>query len=99
MRLHLILFAACGFALPAWAQDAQADLKIERISLFKNGLGYFTSRAELPGADRVTLGQLPVPSHGTFWVAYDKDTPVRSIITAMQETTERRPFQNIAELL
>lgn len=64
---------------------SDVDVKIKRVALFKNGLGYFTSSATLPKkATTITLGQLPVPSHGTFWVGYPKAVKVRSLFTRME---------------
>ena len=55
-------------------EEGTASLKLRHVSLFKNGIGYFSSDAKLPdGATTVNIGQLPVPSHGTFWVYYPRD--------------------------
>jgi hypothetical protein len=79
-------------------QDAK--LRIERIALFKNGLGFFTSDATLPeNAKTVRFGQLPVPSFGTFWVGYPKDVKVRSLVTSMEDWEEKFPVQSIGQLL
>ncbi|MCH8964880.1 MAG: DUF4139 domain-containing protein [Planctomycetes bacterium] len=75
-------------------------VKIKRVALFKNGLGYFTSSATLPkGATTIKLGRLPVPSHGTFWVGYPKDVKVRSLVTSMENVEESVPARSVAELL
>ncbi len=79
---------------------SDVDVKIERVALFKNGLGYFTSSATLPkGATTIKLGQLPVPSYGTFWVGYPKDVKVRSLFTSMENVEESVPARSVAELL
>ena len=79
---------------------AETRVKIDRIALFKNGLGYFTSGATLPkGASTIKLGQLPVPSHGTFWVGYPKDLKVRGLFTRMEDIEESMPARSVAELL
>ncbi|KPJ58957.1 MAG: hypothetical protein AMJ46_13065 [Latescibacteria bacterium DG_63] len=76
------------------------NLKIERVALFKNGLGYFTSSAILPkAATTIKLGQLPVPSHGTFWVGYPEDVKVRALFTSMEDVEEAVPARSVAELL
>ena len=79
---------------------AGANVSIERVALFKNGLGHFTSSATLPtGATTIKLGQLPVPSHGTFWVGYPKEMKVRALFTSMEDVEEVVPARNVAELL
>ena len=78
----------------------QVQLQIERVALFKNGLGYFTSETVLPKkATTVEFGQLPVPSLGTFWVGYPETVQVRSLITSMEETEEVVPIRAVFQLL
>lgn len=88
------------------AQAARADVpkdldvRIKRVALFKNGLGYFNSSATLPSDGKTfRLGQLPVASLGTFWVSYPRDMKVRSLITSMDDVTKRVPASNVAQLI
>jgi hypothetical protein len=70
------------------------------VALFKNGLGYFTSTATVPSqASTFRLGQLPVPSLGTFWVSYPEDMKVRSLVTSLDTVAEAVPVGNVAQLL
>jgi len=81
-------------------ESSDVDVKIERVALFKNGLGYFTSSAILPkGATTIKIKQLPVPSHGTFWVGYPEDAKVRALFTSMEDVDETVPARSIVELL
>jgi hypothetical protein len=68
--------------------DAQSlKLKIDRLSLFKNGLGFISSSAVMPAqACRLRLGQLPVSSYGTFWLGYSGKVNLRSVVTSMEAT-------------
>ena len=94
----LLCFVTTGRAEQSTPTDAK--FRIERVALFKNGLGFFTSGVMLPeNAEAVRFGQLPVPSFGTFWVAYSKDVGVRSLVTSMEEVEERVPVQHIGDLL
>jgi hypothetical protein len=78
------LFISSAAALAA-VNSPEAKPKIERLALFKNGLGYATAVATIPDkTTTVTIGQLPVPSYGTFWVGYPKEVKVRRLITAME---------------
>lgn len=87
-------------AVPVHAEDAaRVDLKIEYVALFKNGMAYVTSSAVLPRAAVVELGQLPVPSHGTFWVGVPEDLKMRALVTRMEEVEESVPVRTVAELL
>jgi len=79
---------------------SDVDVKIAQVALFKNGLGYFTSSATLPkGATTIKLGQLPVPSHGTFWVGYPEDLKVHALFSSLENVDEAVPARSIAELL
>lgn len=81
-------------------EAANIEIKIQRVALFKNGLGYFTSSAALPkGATTAVIEQIPVPSNGTFWIGYPKDLKVRSLITSMVDVKENVAPRNVAELL
>ena len=88
-------------AVGAHASDgSDASVTIDRVALFKNGLGYFTSSVTLPdGATTVRLGQFPVPSHGTFWVDYPKEVKVRSLLTSMEDVEDSVPVRNMFDLL
>ncbi len=106
-RLHGISVAAlCGLLLFVSAALAQepftpdAPVAVEKVALFKNGLGYFNASAVLPdGATSVRLGQLPVPAYGTFWVGYPEDVKLQSLITGMEEYDEHQTAQSIADML
>jgi hypothetical protein len=75
-------------------------LAVERVALFKNGLGFFTSTATLPeSVTSVELGHLPVPSFGTFWVGYPDKVKVRSLVAAVEKTGKPVPVQSIGQLL
>src|SRR5882672_10322301 len=100
---HLLLIGLIPevTALAAAGQPAgEAKPKIERIALFKNGLGYATAVGTLPDkAATVKIGQLPVPSYGTFWVGYPKDVKLRRLVTAMETTDEIGAPSGVDELL
>ena len=77
-----------------------ANVTIERVALFKNGLGYFESKAVLPsGATSIRLGQLPVPVLGTFWVDYPQSLAVRNLVTSMEPAPMPQTVGSLGELL
>ncbi len=92
-----------GGARAARGEDEQSPdvkLRITNVSLFKNGTGFVVSRGKLPdNARSVRLGQLPVPSFGTFWVGYGKDLKLRSLVASMENVREKSPLQNVDQLL
>jgi len=98
------LCAAATCAVAALAaegvQPPRVELRIERVALFKNGLGYFRSSATLPaGATAVTFGALPIASYGTFWLGYDRDTAVASLKAGNEEVAEQVDVESIGELI
>jgi hypothetical protein len=95
----ILLLAGIGLGAD---EVPDVDLNIERVALFKNGLGYFTSFATLPkGATTVKINQLPIPSHGTFWVSYPEDVKVGALFTSKgkKEVEGTTPARSIADLL
>ena len=102
LRRVTILAVCLGFAVVAAeaAKEVNAKAKIERVSLFKNGLGFFSAAVILPeGATRITLGQLPVPAHGTFWVSYPDTVKLRGVFTDMTKVAKKVPATGMLELL
>jgi hypothetical protein len=93
----IVILAGTG----ASADDiSDVDVNIERVALFKNGLGYFTSSAALPkGATSIRIKQLPIPSHGTFWVGYPEDMKVSALFTCLEDVDETAPARSVIELL
>ncbi len=101
LLLSLTIYSAASLMLADEAprnKDAMPD--IEKVALFKNGLGFFNATATLPpNAKTVRIGQLPVPAFGTFWVGYPKNLKVRSLITSMADVEVKTPVQSIGQLL
>ena len=81
-------------------EPGEATIQVERVSLFKNGLGFFQAGTELPrGATTIGIGQLPIPVHGTFWLAYPQGLDLRGLYTAMETRTSDRVVTSSLELL
>jgi len=84
----------------AVAGEQSASIEIEKLILFKNGLGFVVSRATLPdNAEVVRMGQFPVPSFGTFWVGYPKDVKLESLVASIEESQQSVPSRSLEELL
>jgi hypothetical protein len=100
--LGLIFFLCIKFQIAGAGDDKprNARIEIDKITLFKNGLGFIVSTATLPGdASEVRIGQLPIPSFGTFWVAYPKNVKLQTLVTSMEEQEQNVPAQSIGQLL
>ena len=77
----LLLFITLVHAPAAFAGDEGAKPRVQRLTLFKNGLGFIVSIVTLPEGDRsVRIGPLPLPSFGTFWVGYPEEVKVKSLL-------------------
>lgn len=105
-KLIVVLSVMCGLACSLKIASAagggiqDAKLEVEKVALFKNGLGYITSTATLPqDASTIRFGQLAVPTFGTFWVGYAKNLKVRALVASMEDVEESIPAQNVGQLL
>src|SRR5437867_1437563 len=71
MRSISALALALGVASPARGAALAApsvSARITSLALFKNGLGFTSREAAIPGdGSSFTLAPIPVPVHGTFW--------------------------------
>jgi hypothetical protein len=94
----LLILGSANAAEPE--PQAQASVRIERVALFKNGLGYFVATGTLPERETtIRIGQLPVPVYGTFWVGYSTDVKVKRLATALEGVEVGQPVQNVGQLL
>lgn len=82
------------------ASQTPAEIKLQQVALFKNGLGFFVSEAAIP-EDTTTFHITPyaAPSHGTFWIAYPETINVKSLIAKPTESEEQVDVVSIPELL
>ena len=90
---------------PSSSRAADADVaplktKLIVASLFKNGVGFMTREAELPGGDvKMLVEGLPAPAHGTFWVYPRGTAVVRDLVAFERESSQSMPALSVAELL
>jgi hypothetical protein len=88
------------YKYPLAQEVKNAAAEIKKISLFKNGQCFVVYKTTLPDdAVTIKIGQLPVPSFGTFWVGYPEKTRVKSIISSIEEIEKKIPVQSIQQLL
>lgn len=84
------------------AESALAKLEVRpvKLSLLKNGLGFFTCEAVVPGAGEYRVTDLPVPVHGTFWVNYPADRlALESLVARMTEDATETDAASVADLV
>jgi len=82
------------------ANETQAQVKLQQVALFKNGLGFFVSEVEVPKKEKAFhVVPFAAASHGTFWVAYPEKVKLKSLIVKETEVEELIEAISIAELL
>lgn len=75
------------------------EVSVNKISLFKNGFGYFNTELQLGDDQHITIDNLPVQTHGTFWIKYPTDINIESIFSTKATIEEFRDFDNLFDLL
>ena len=82
------------------ASETQAEVKLQQVALFKNGLGFFVSEAAVPKKKKeFHVVPFAAASHGTFWVAYPEKVKLKSLVVKETEVEELIEAISIAELL
>jgi len=78
----------------------QADVQLQQVALFKNGLGFFVSEVTVPEKqDSFRIVPFAAASHGTFWVSYPPKVKLESLIAKEIESEELVEAVTIPELL
>lgn len=82
------------------AGETQAQVKLQQVALFKNGLGFFVSEAVVPKKKKeFHIVPFAAASHGTFWVAYPEKVKLKSLVVKETDVEELIEAISIAELL
>ena len=77
-----------------------AEVKLQQVALFKNGLGFFVWEVACPDKkNSFSFVPAAAASHGTFWVSYPPKVNFESFIAKEIESEERLDAVNISELL
>jgi hypothetical protein len=81
-------------------QTPSASLTLQQMSLFKNGLGFFTGQISCPAETTSFQVALPVaPCHGTFWISYPADLDVIGIVARQAQAGQLIDAITIPEIL
>lgn len=93
-----MLFIHPVYAVPESA--AQADVRLQQVALFKNGLAFFVSEVTCPNKkNSFSFVPAAAASHGTFWVAYPPKVKLESLVAKEIEHKQQLEAVNISELL
>lgn len=68
------------------------------VSMFKNGLGMVTSRAELGGAGDYRM-VAPEARYGSFWISWEDGISLEQIVVGEVVAARARPAHNLVTLL
>lgn len=84
-RLGFLLASCCLLGAASAQAGAPApprvETRLDRVALFKNGVGFFVREATLPASTQaVLIGPLAAPLHGTFWVSAPAAAGFRQVI-------------------
>jgi len=86
-----------------WASDEPSgdlEAKLERIAVFKNGVGAFSARASVPASlERALLSSCVAPSHGTLWIDAEVGVKLRSLVSRRTTTTTEIQAPDLHSLL
>ncbi len=98
----LFLAAPRGSLVAAQEQGPVAiETRLTRVSLFKNGLGFFVREGVLSPAHQAGhLGPFAAPAHGTFWVSSPSSAGMKSVV-ARSITIKAGPVpaRDVADLM
>lgn len=75
------------------------EISVNKIALFKNGFGYFNTELQLPNSKEIKVTNIPVQTHGTFWISYPKEIKVENIFSTQSSIEEFRDFEDLFDLL
>lgn len=63
------------------AEPTSVQTRLDRVALFKNGLGFFSRSGQLQaGQTQALVGPFAAPVHGTFWVSAPTSAGLGSIV-------------------
>lgn len=71
------------------AAPARTDFQVKKISLFKNGYGFFDLSAKAGSAESpasaISLSKLPAASYGTFWFHTSGDSKITHLLSRTED--------------
>jgi hypothetical protein len=81
-------------------QSPSGSLVLQQVSLFKNGLAFFTGQIACPAEAASFQVVLPVaPCHGTFWISYPAELEVVGVVARQAGSGQMVDAVTIPEIL
>lgn len=103
--ISFFLFGTCGLAsMPDAVLSGESSLPTVRmvpkkLSLFKNGYGTVTLEGKTAEGTAMELGNLPIPSYGSFWFSAEPGVSVRDLVSSKVKIIIPKPDYARSELL
>jgi hypothetical protein len=95
--LAILVHSRCDVAK---AESAQAEVRLKRVSLFKNGLGFFVLEVTVPSdTDRFSIIPPGRACHGTFWVSHPSKMKLEAVAAEEIESQEFVDAVTITDIL
>jgi hypothetical protein len=77
----VLLLLMASHLLAADIPATSVQTRLDRVALFKNGLGFFSRSAQLhAGQMQALVGPFAAPVHGTFWVSAPASAGLGSVV-------------------
>jgi hypothetical protein len=97
--MNSVLFVHPAYAVSEPAPP-KADVQLQQVALFKNGLGFFVSEVTVPEKQNsFRVVPLVAASHGTYWVSYPPKVKLESLTAKEVDSKELVEAITIPELL
>jgi hypothetical protein len=86
---------------PQGGPERPLETRVRAAALFKNGFAFVRREGEIqPGSKSLLVERLPVPVHGTFWLAADPaKVELGTAVARKTEIRERAPATDVVEWL
>jgi len=82
------------------AGEAQAEVKLQQVALFKNGLGFLVYEVTCPKkSDSFSFVPSAAASHGSFWVSYPPKVKLEGLTAKEVDSEEMVEAVTVGELL
>ena len=97
--VNVLLLAGVGVA-EGDGGAVEVGVKVEQVSLFKNGLGFFEARATVPGGETAfRMRPMGAAVHGTFWLGYGRGVDMAGVVAREVDVEKMLPALTVQELI
>jgi len=97
--LGVLLAGLPGAILPADDAPPAVKTRVQRVAVFKNGLGFVLRQGAVPaGAEWLMLERLPEATLGTLWFGTDRGA-VAEVVVYRESVTDTVPVADVRQLV